>query len=161
MAGTWASRRIDGGSPAGGYHAAMFAGDGDRERAAAALREHYVRGCLTLDELSSRTERVLVARSRADLRAALAGLPLLPDLRELAAQGRAVGRAALRTAALVAFTGAYLLFSLVLALVLGLTVLLHGAAGSELLAFLIVWLVPTYFVSRLWHRRPAHRRHGV
>jgi hypothetical protein len=139
----------------------MLAGDGDRERAAAALRQHYVRGCLTLDELSSRTEQVLVARSRADLRAATAGLPLLPDLRELAAQGRAVGQTALRTAALVVFTGAYLVFSLVLAMVLGLVVLVHGASGSELLAFLLVWLVPTYFVSRLWHARPAHRHHGV
>ena len=58
----------------------MLAGDSERERAAAALREHYVRGRLTLDELAGRTERVLAARSRADLRRALSGLPILPDL---------------------------------------------------------------------------------
>jgi hypothetical protein len=136
----------------------MFAGDSERDQAAAVLREHYVRGRLTLDELSSRTERVLAARSRADLRVALAGLPVVPDLRELAAQGRALGHAALRTAALVLFTGAYLIFSLVLVIVLGVTLLIHGATGQELLAFLIVWLVPTFLLSRLWRSRPTHRR---
>jgi DUF1707 SHOCT-like domain len=48
----------------------MFAGDCDRERAAVTLREHYVRGRLTLDELSSRTGAVLTARTRAELRGA-------------------------------------------------------------------------------------------
>jgi Domain of unknown function (DUF1707) len=139
----------------------MFAGDNERDRAAAVLRESYVRGCLTLDELSSRTERVLAARSRADLRRALAGLPILPDLRELAAQGRAAGQAALHTAAVVLFTGAYLVFCLVLVIVLGFTLLLHGASTSELVAFLLIWLVPTFFMSRLWHARPAHRRRGA
>ena len=100
----------------------MLAGDSDRERAAATLREQYVRGCLTVEELAGRTERVLAARSRADLRRALSGLPILPDLRELAAQGRAAGQAALHTAALVLFTGAYLIFCLVLIL---------GAPGSH------------------------------
>jgi hypothetical protein len=36
--------------------------------------------------------------------------------------------------------------------------LLHGASTSELVAFLLIWLVPTVFMSRLWHSRPAHRR---
>jgi hypothetical protein len=136
----------------------MFAGDTERERAAATLREHYVRGCLTLDELSSRTDRVLAARTRGDLRRALSGLPVFPDLRELAAQGKAVGQAALHTAAVVLFTGAYLLFCLVLVVVLGFTLLLHGASTSELAAFLVIWLVPTFFMSRLWHSGPVHRR---
>jgi Flp pilus assembly protein TadB len=154
------SRRVGGGSSAG-YDRAMLAGDSERERAAATLREQYVRGCLTLDELAGRTERVLAARSRADLRRALSGLPILPDLRELAAQGRAAGQAALHTAALVLFTGAYLIFCLVLVVVLGFTLLLHGATTSELVAFLLIWLVPTFFMSRLWHSRPAHRRRGA
>jgi hypothetical protein len=144
----------------------MLAGDSERERAAAALREHYVRGCLTLEELSGRTERVLAARSRSDLRRALAGLPMFPDLRELAAQGRAAGRAALHTAALVVFTGAYLLFCLVLVVVLGFTLLIDGASTTELVAFLVIWLVPTFFLSRLWHSnparsKPAHRGRSV
>jgi hypothetical protein len=53
------------------------------------------------------------------------------------------------------FTGAYLAFSLSLLVVLGMTVLIHGASNSELLVFLLVWLVPTYLVMRLWHRRPT------
>jgi len=139
----------------------MLAGDSERERAAAALRDHYVRGCLTVDELATRTERVLAARSRADLRRALRGLPVFPALRELANQGRAAGQAALHTAALVLFTGAYLVFCLVLVVVLGFTLLLHGTSTSELAAFLVIWLVPTFFLSRLWHSRPAQRRRGA
>ena len=131
----------------------MFAGDRERDRATAALREHYVRGFLTLDELSSRIERVLVARSRAELRAALAGLSGFPSLPDLAAQGRWVVRAAV----LVVCTGAYLLFCLALLLVLCVTLLVHGASASALIGFLVVWLVPTYLLSRLWHRRPQRR----
>ena len=57
----------------------MLAADSDRERAAATLKESDVGGRLTLDELSDRTELVLAARSRAELRAALSGLPWLSD----------------------------------------------------------------------------------
>src|SRR5438477_388527 len=79
-----------------GYAGPMLAGDVDRERASATLREHYARGYLTLDDLSQRTSRVLTARSRLELRAALFGLPrggswALPvasDPRGLIAQGR-------------------------------------------------------------------------
>src|SRR6476619_8093501 len=113
---------------------------------ATALREHFVRGRLTVDELSVRTERVLAARSRGELRGALAGLPLFPDVRELVVQGRVLREAALRVAALVVFTGAYLVFSFSLLVVLGLTVLIHGASDPTLLAFLLVWLIPTYLV---------------
>ena len=59
-------------------------------------------------------------------------------------------------AALVVFTAAYLIFSLILVLALGLTLLLHGASAVALLAFLGVWLVPTYLLSRLWHSGARH-----
>jgi hypothetical protein len=124
----------------------VFAADHDRERAAAALREHYVRGRLTLDELSNRTGKVLRARTREDLRGALAGLPVLFDV-SLAA------RSVARGAVLVVFTAAYLVFSLALLLVFGLTLLIHGASASELVGFLVVWLVPTFLLTRLWRRR--------
>jgi hypothetical protein len=39
--------------------------------------------------------------------------------------------------------------------------LLHGASASALAAFLVVWLVPTYLLSRLWHRTPSQRRPGT
>lgn len=132
----------------------MLAADRDREGAATALREHYVRGRLTLDELSARTERVLTARSRADLRAALAGLPVFPGAGELAS----AARSALRGAMVVAFTGVYLIFSLLLALVFGVTLLVHGASTTALVGFLVVWLVPTYLWSRLIRRGRADRR---
>ncbi len=125
----------------------MVAGDRDRERTVAALREHFADGRLTLDELSFRTERVLAARSRADLRHALVDLPLTPDLRTL-------GRAAARGALLVLFAGAWLVFTFVLLLALLLTLLLHGASAPELVGFLVVWLVPTLLLSRWWQRPP-------
>jgi len=102
----------------------QLAGDGERERAAASLREHFVRGRLTLDELSERTEVALRARSREELRRSLDGLPQL--------KVRALAETVTRAAALVLFTGAWLLFSFVLLVVLALTVLIHGASGIEL-----------------------------
>jgi hypothetical protein len=132
----------------------MRAGDSDRERATAALQEHYVGGRLTLDELSERTGHVLAARSRAEIRRALSDLPVFGDSGELAARGRLLVQSVARGAMLVVFTGAYLLFSFVLLLVFGLTLLLNGASGTALVGFLLVWLVPTYLLSRLW-RRPA------
>jgi Domain of unknown function (DUF1707) len=130
----------------------VFAGDRDRERATAALREHYAHGRLTLDEIDERTERVLSARSRADLRGALSNLPVLPDFRDLAARGGPVVQAAVRGVLLVVLTSAYVLFSFALLLVLGLTLLVEGGSNSVLLGFLLVWLVPTYLLSRAWRR---------
>ena len=130
----------------------MLASDRDRDRAATALREHYVRGRLSLEELSSRTELALAARSRADLRHAVVGLPLVGDVQELLEQGRSVARSVVRGLVLAAMTAAYLLFTLVLVVVVPLVLLIHGATGRELLALLVVWLVPTYLLSRLWRR---------
>lgn len=135
----------------------MIVGDRDRERAAVALREHYVQGRLTLDEVSERAERVVAARSRAELRSALADLPMFPDARELAAQGRSILNGVARAAMLVVFTGAYLVFCLALLLVLGVTLAVQGLSGGALAVLFLVWLVPTYLLTRLWHRR-AHGR---
>ena len=134
----------------------MLAGDLDRERATAALQEHYVGGRITLEELSDRTGRVLAARSRAEIRRALSDLPLFGDSGELAARGRLLVQSVARGAMLVVFTGAYIVFSFVLLLVFALTLLLSGASGTALVGFLLVWLVPTYLLARLWHR-PAPR----
>jgi hypothetical protein len=136
----------------------VLVGDCDRDRAAAALRDHFVGGRLTLEEFSARTERVLSARSRAQLWGALEGLPLLPNIRELAREGRLVARTAARGAVLVLAAGAWFCFSLVLLLVLALTLLIDGASTSVLVGFLVVWLVPTYLLSRMWHRTPLRGR---
>jgi len=126
----------------------QLVGDADRERATASLRDHFVRGRLTLDELSERTELVLRARYRRELRRPLRGLPLWNP--------RAAAESFTRAVTLVVFTGAWLMFSFMLLAVLGITLIVHGSTGTELLAFLIVWLVPTYLLSRLW-RRPRRR----
>jgi hypothetical protein len=129
----------------------MHAGDQDRERAAATLQEHYVRGRLTLDELSYRTGRVFSARSRADIRTALAGLPLLPDA--FAVQGRALARVVARGAMLIFFAWLYLVFTFVLLLGFTLTLVFNGASATTLVGFLLAWLIPTYLLSRLWRRK--------
>ena len=127
----------------------VLVGDAERERAVVSLREHFVRGRLTLEEFSERTELALRARSRRELQRACIGLPLQT--------GQAIARSVVRGAAVVLFTGAWLVFSLVLVLVLALTVLIHGAGAVELAGFLVVWLVPTLMLSRLWRRAlPRH-----
>ena len=121
-----------------------LAGDLDRERAASSLREHYAGGYLTLDEFSRRTGRVLSARSRGQVRRALFGLsrPSLVDSTN----------SAVRDLVLVVVSGAYVVFSLVLALVLGLTVLLHGVSMSAIVTIAVVWLVPTCLFAGLRRR---------
>jgi uncharacterized protein DUF1707 len=121
-----------------------LAGDADRDRASASLREHYAGGSLTLDEFSRRTGRVLSARSRSQVQRALFGLsrPSAVD----------AARSAVGDVVLVVVSGAYVVFSLVLALVLGLTVLLHGVSAPAFLAIAVVWLVPTYLFARLRRR---------
>lgn len=52
-------------------------GDRDRDITAQALAEHYAAGRLTRDELDHRTNVVLRARTRLDLREVLADLPAL------------------------------------------------------------------------------------
>jgi len=135
-------------------------GDRDRERILSALREHYARGRLTLDEFSDRSDLVFASRSYTELRAALRGLPVRLGGVDLAEIGDAVARAAVRGAVLFAVTSAYVVFSLTLALVLVLTLVLHGATASVLLVFLAVWAIPTYLVSRMWRRvhLPSLRR---
>ena len=74
--------------------------------------------------------------------------------RPAAAHGHGVVKAVVHGASLVLFTGAWLLFSFVLLVVFALTLLIHGATLPELAGFLVVWLVPTYLLSRLWRKRP-------
>lgn len=142
-------------APTGRYNLRLMqlAGDADRERAADSLREHFVRGRLTVDELAERTGLALRARSRAEVRRALDGLPQL--------RAGAVAQTVTRAAALALFTGIWLLFSFVLFVVFALTVLIHGASGIELAGFLLVWLVPTYLLSRLWRRGLTRRLWNV
>jgi DUF1707 SHOCT-like domain len=128
----------------------MVAGDRDRDRAVALLKEHYAEGRLTVDQLSRRVDRVLNARSRWQIGIAFIGLPVLPDAT------RSAGRSLARSALVAVLTGAWLLFSFTLLVVLGLVLVIHGASDATLLGFLVVWLVPTWLLTRLW-RRPRLR----
>jgi hypothetical protein len=133
----------------------VYASDRDRDRAAATLKAGYVDGRLTFGELSDRADLVLGARSRAELRRALAGLQWRHD--DVAELGRSAVRTAARGALLVVCTAAWFVFSFALFVVFGLTMLFQGASGSALLGFLLVWLVPTYLLARLW-RSPSRRQ---
>lgn len=116
-----------------------LAGDVERERAAARLREGYAGGYLTLDELSRRTSRALSARSSRQLRGSLFGLPrgsLLDSVHDVV---------------LAVVTGAYVLFTLGLALMLAVALLL-GASTSTLVVFALVWFVPTCLFVRFRRR---------
>jgi Flp pilus assembly protein TadB len=134
----------------------MLVGDRDRDRAAVALREHYARGRLTVDELSDRIADVMGARSQRQLRSAMSGLT--SESAELLERGRGAAQAVVRGVALVLFTGAYLVFSFSLLLVFTLMLVVHGASTAAVVAFLLAWLVPTYLLVRFWHRRPPRRR---
>jgi uncharacterized protein DUF1707 len=136
----------------------VYAGDRDRDRAAAALQEHYARGRISLEELTERISQVLAARSRGDIRHAFGGLPLLPDLDEFAARGRAALHNAKRGVVLALLTTAYLLFSFTLLVVFAVVLLVQGATTAMLLGFLVVWLVPTFLMSRIWRRSRFVRR---
>lgn len=123
-----------------------LAGDLERERATARLREGYARGQLTLDEFSRRTARVLSARSRSQLRRSLFGVsgpPLADSIRNR-----------VHELVLAVVTAAYVVFSLVLLAAVALTVLIHGVSVSAFVVVVLVWLVPTVWISRL-------RRRGV
>jgi uncharacterized protein DUF1707 len=64
-------------------------GDAERERAAAALGEHYVQGRLTADEHGERLDRIWAARTRADLQPVFGDLP---DPRRTTSRAPAVRR---------------------------------------------------------------------
>jgi hypothetical protein len=124
----------------------MLAGERDRDRAVALLREHYAEGRLTLEQLGRRVDRVLHARSRWQIGLAFVGLPILPD--SAPAKARGVARGAM----LVLLSGAWLVFSFMLLALLGIVLLVQGASAATLLGFLVVWLVPTWLLGRAWRR---------
>ncbi|GAA3842117.1 DUF1707 domain-containing protein [Sphaerisporangium flaviroseum] len=62
----------------------MRASDGDRDRVAAALREHCAQGRLTMDEFNERLEQVYQGRTFGDLQKLTADLPDI-DLHQPAA----------------------------------------------------------------------------
>ena len=132
-------------------------GDRDRDRAAGSLRNHYVEGRLTLEELSERVEVALGARSRRELRGAFGGLPWTTDLQEALENGRQFVRDAVRGVALLLLTGTWFVFTVCLLVVFTVTLLFGEVSAAELVLFLLVWLVPTLLLLRMWRRPPRPR----
>jgi DUF1707 SHOCT-like domain len=75
---------------AGGGGPRPLAGDADRERLVALLREHYARGLLDLEQLESRVGTVLSAQYLDEAASAVADLP------QLSGAGGRAGRPARR-----------------------------------------------------------------
>jgi Flp pilus assembly protein TadB len=142
-------------------------GDADRERALAVLRRHYAEGRLDPDELTSRVHVAALARSTADVRAALRGLPnglleavLAPRLR---AAGTALGEVpALRTArriALAAIVSAvWLSVTMVLLIAYTVSLLVSGPSTAATVIFAAGWLLATWVSWRVWRRGSRRSR---
>ncbi|MFJ2030397.1 DUF1707 domain-containing protein [Streptosporangium sp. NPDC087985] len=67
----------------------MRASDGDRDKVASVLREHYAQGRLTVEEFDQRLEQLYTSKTYGELVTLTSDLPDV-DLREL--QGAAAGR---------------------------------------------------------------------
>jgi hypothetical protein len=125
-------------------------GDFERERAAAALRRHYLQGRLSAEELAARLQLALGARHSSELKAALEDLPNRwrqleqTSVQAVSAASRAAGRAAL----VLLLASFWSLVSLVLLAAFTLTLLVHGASLTSILGFPLAWLL---FTLVLWN----------
>jgi two-component system OmpR family sensor kinase len=133
-------------------------GHPERDRAAVALRRHFVAGRLSADELGERLELALAADSRRDLRRALRTLPqpwqqldevVLPTLRE-------TGERVRHTVVVTAMLCLWLSLTAVLLVLFAVVAVAHGAT-VDLLGFPAVWLV----LSALMLRAAAASRRRV
>jgi len=124
-------------------------GDHDRDQAAARLKQHYLRGRLSLEELTERLEVALTARRDRDVRVALSGLPtfgLRSGLDE-------AWRAARHTAFVVAVWSLWWAASLVLLIGYVATVVAQGLSLAIGAVFAALWLLCTVAAKRIVRRR--------
>src|SRR5712691_10762053 len=123
--------------PPGVYHPMGMAliGDRERERAAGLLRSHYVRGCLTLEELGERLEVAIRARRDSEVRIALAGLPARWREQDARAGLDAVWQATQRAVFVVAVWALWWAASLVLLIGFVTSVVLQGLSLTSLVGF--------------------------
>ena len=132
----------------------MLVGDRDRELATGALRRHFVHGRLTTAELAERVDLALRARSRRDLRAATAGLPLVWE--DLPAGVQIATRRARRGMQRVRFL--FVLFrvwakvNLALVLAFSVAVAIGAPLGMTLGAALAACALTGYGLWRVWRR---------
>ncbi len=133
----------------------QLVGDPERDRATHELQRHYREGRLTTDELGQRLEAALRARSGAQLRSALRGLPTWRW-----AESGTIRRSPvrlLRNAALVVGAVVMWLFVSVGLLIAFIAWLVANGPGAGLLVFPLVWLAATWLLwsgSRRLRSRP-------
>ena len=130
--------------------------DGDRDRASEALRGHYQRGRLSLDELAERLDVALSARTSRELRTAFRGLPSPWSPGELASTFEGATRAASRILLFLALAGVWSMASLFL-LDAFVVVLAAGASAAAQVAVPVLWIAVSYLAWRAW-KRPSHAR---
>src|SRR5919201_4584265 len=123
-------------------------GDRERERAATALRRHYLNGRLSADELGERVHLALRARSTADLRDALRDLP--PPWRTTQELVAPAARLATRTATFLALATAWSFCSVMLLVAFVVLTIATGPSGTAAAVFLFLWYANTYGVFRAW-----------
>jgi uncharacterized protein DUF1707 len=134
-------------------------GDRERERAAALLGRHYLRGRLSLDELTERLELALAARREGEVRLALAELPPAWLEQATAARSRVstTWRATKRAAFVIAVWLLWWTASLVLLTGFVATVLIQGASSTNAVVFAGLWLACTFIAWSVARRRPLRR----
>jgi hypothetical protein len=134
-------------------------GDHERDRAAASLQDHFVKGRLSLDDLGTRIDRALHARTRSDLRAALHGLPAQWQ-NELLAAGASVVHRGTRLLAFFATAAAWAVCSFALTIPFAVMLLAVGPSAALAAVFVALWGAMSFALWRPWFRsrRPATRR---
>ena len=116
-------------------------GDRERERAASTLKEHYVRGRLSVEELTDRLEVAFAARRDTDVRRALDDLPATW-------RPPALARRAKRLAVIAAVWLVWWTASLILLVGFVTTVALDGLGWTNGILFPALWLLATLLARR-------------
>lgn len=120
-------------------------GEQERERAATALKEHFLRGRLSVEELTERLEVALSARRDGDVRRALDDLPVL---RRPSTLVHGVRRAAIVAGVWLTWwvLSVGLFFGFVASVVVG------GLTWTNAILFPALWLGCTVLARRLARR---------
>jgi hypothetical protein len=124
-------------------------GDHDRDQAAARLKQHYLRGRLSLEELTERLDVALTARRQKDVRVALSGLPAF----RLRSGFDEAWRAARHTAFVVAVWSLWWAASLVLLIGYVASLVTQGLSLTIAAVFAALWISATLAAKRVVRRR--------
>ena len=128
--------------------------DSERDRAVGLLRQSYVQGRLSTDELSDRVTRALGARTHWELGSALSGLPGSHSPLVAAARAHPLARSAshavARALTFVALSIAWLVGSSMLLTALVVVAAVGEATPAVPVAFLLAWVLLTWGIWRVW-----------